>query len=190
MIHPATSVSGSCWFCGRQPAGEDSVVYPFVSVDGDAVTTIVVPRCAACMSIHVAQIRPTSAVVLCAAIVPPVLTSLFAPVPESLRTPLSVLALIAGLIGGIVLVGQFERRRAAKHGTRPDYDAVEYPAYQAIAADSAHWRSQRPSDVKSGVSTSTVFRCRTVADYRSRYAADAAMLAALDAGCREAGIAA
>lgn len=179
--------AGTCWFCGRGPAGRESVVYPFDAREGDEVRVVVVPRCDACAQVHRAQRLPSGVVVGAGAVLPPLLITLLAPVSEGVRTALSAVGMVAGLAGGIVLVSGRERRAAAKHGTRPSYDSLEHEGCRAVAADAA-WRPRRTQGMDTDGSTVT-FRRETVDDYRHVFRNDPKALEALEQGCREAGVA-
>jgi hypothetical protein len=95
--------------------------------------------------------------------------------------------MVAGVVTGIVLVSQRERRTAARSGTRPSYDSREHEGYKALAADTATWR-ERPGPGMKPDSSSVSSRLETVDDYRRHFRNDAKALAALDLACREAGV--
>lgn len=180
-------VAGACWFCGKGPAGGESVAYPFDAQDGSAVRVVVVPRCDACAKVHRAQGVPSAVVIGAAALLPPVLVTLLVPA-SGLRTALNAVALILGVVLGIVLVSQRERRAAAKAGTRPAYDSREHEEFKALSADAA-WRPRAGKGMNQD-SSSVSFREETVGDYRRVFRNDAKALEALEEGCRRAGVAA
>ncbi|MET0555558.1 MAG: hypothetical protein ABW221_21130 [Vicinamibacteria bacterium] len=184
----SAATAGTCWFCGKGRGGGESVAYPFDAQDGSAVRVVVVPRCDACTQVHRRQTLPSIVIVIAAAIVPPTLITLLAPVSGGLRTALNAVGMVAGLVVGIVLVSQRERRTAARTGTRPSYDAREHDAYKAVAADTAAWRPRTVGNLNPA-STSTSARAETVDDYRQHFRNDAKALAALEEGCRRAGLA-
>ncbi len=188
MTQGSTSTAGTCWFCGKGRAGGESMPCPFDAQTGDEVRVVVVPRCNACAQVHRAQMLPSAVILIGAAIVPPTLITLLAPVSDGIRTAFNAAGMVAGLIAGVVLVSQRERRMADRAGTRPSYDAREHEGYKALAADTAHWRP-RPGPGMNPNSSSVGFRLETVGDYRQHFRNDANALAALEAGCREAGIA-
>jgi hypothetical protein len=187
MIQGSTATAGACWFCGKGRAGDESVVYPFDAQNGDEVRVVVVPRCDACAAVHRKQMLPSAVIIVAAAIVPPTLIMLLAPVSGGIRTALNAVGMVAGLVVGIVLVAQRERRTAAKHGTRPSYDSREHEGYKALGVDTAAWRPRSGAGMNPD-SSSVSFRLETVGDYRLHFRNHAKALAALEQGCREAGI--
>jgi hypothetical protein len=188
MTQDSTGTQGTCWFCGKGRGGGESVAYPFDARDGGDVRVVVVPRCDACTRVHRTQMLPSAVILVAAAIVPPTLITLLAPVSGGIRTALNAVGMVAGLLVGIVLVSQRERRTAASSGTRPSYDSREHEGYKAIAADTAGWRPRSVGNLNPD-NTSTSPRAETVDDYRHHFRNDAPALAALEQGCREAGIA-
>lgn len=177
--------TGTCWFCGQGRAGGDSVVYPFDAQGGEGVRVVVVPRCDTCTQVHRAQTTPSAIVIGAAALVPPTLVTLLMPA-SGLRTALSVVGMIAGVVAGIVLVSGRERRAAARHGTRPAYDAREHAGFQALAADPG-WR-ERGGPGMNPDSSHVSSRLETVDDYRLHFRKDPRALAALELACRDAGV--
>ena len=188
MTQGSRATAGTCWFCGKVGGGGESVAYPFDAQGGDDVRVVVVPRCDACARVHRAQTTPSGVIMVVSAMVPPTLITLLAPVSEGIRTTLNVVGMIAGVVAGIVLVSQRERRTAARHGTRPSYDSREHEGYKAIAADTTAWRPRPGPGMNMNRNSSISFRLETVGDYRLHFRNDAKALAALEAGCREAGI--
>jgi hypothetical protein len=188
MTQASMTTAGTCWFCGKGRAGGESVAYPFDAQNGDAVRVVVVPRCDACAAVHRAQWLPSAVIVLAAAFVLPTLITLLAPVSGGIRTALNVVGMVTGVVVGIVLVSQRERRTAARSGTRPSYDAREHEAYKAVALDAAGWRPRSVGNL-SADTKSTSARAETVDDYRHHFRNDARALGALEQGCLEAGIA-
>jgi len=187
MTQGSRATAGTCWFCGKVGGGGESVAYPFDAQSGDGVRVVVVPRCDACAEVHRTRTLPSSVILLTAVFVPPLLITLLAPVSGGIRTALNAVGMIAGLVAGIFLVSQHERRAAARHGTRPLYDSREHQGFKALAADTAGWRP-RPGPGMNQNSSTMSFRLETVGDYRLHFRNDAKALAALEAGCREAGI--
>ena len=188
MPQSSTATTGTCWFCGKGRGGGESIAYPFDAQAGDEVRVVLVPRCDACTQVHRAQYLPSGVILMAAAIVPPALITLLAPVSGGTRTALNAVGMIAGVIAGIFIVSGRERRAAAKQGTRPSYDAREHEGYKEVAADTAGWRQRSVGNLNPD-STSTSARAETVDDYRNHFRNDAKALAALEQGCREAGIA-
>jgi hypothetical protein len=189
MARDSAATTGTCWFCGQGRGGGESVAYPFDALDGGAVRVVVVPRCDACAGVHRAQGLPSAVVLIASAVTLPALVTLLAPVSGGVRTALNAAGMVAGLVVGIVLVSGRERRAAAKHGTRPSYDSREHEAFKALAADTATWRLRSGPGMNQDSSTVS-FRLETVDDYRRHFRNDAPPLAALERGCRDAGIAA
>ena len=187
MTGGSTAGTGTCWFCGKGHGSGESVAYPFDSQDGSAVRVVVVPRCDACTQVHRAQYLPSGVIIGGAAITLPSLITLLAPVSGGVRTALNAVGMVAGVVAGIVIVSQRERRATAKHGTRPAYDAVEHEGYKAVASDTSAWRPRSVGNLNPD-STSTSARAETVDDYRLHFRNDAKALAALEEGCRDAGI--
>jgi len=185
-MSPATP--GTCWFCGQGRGGGDSVAYPFHAQGSDEVRVVVVPRCDACTQVHRAQMLPSGILIAAAAMVPPALITLLAPVSDGIRTALCAVGMVVGVVAGIFVVSGRERRAAARRGTRPAYDALEHEGYKALAADTAGWRQQAGPGMNPD-STTVTFRRETVEDYRRQFGNDAKALAALERGCREAGVA-
>jgi hypothetical protein len=180
--------AGTCWFCGKGRGGGESVAYPFDAQAGDEVRVVVIPRCDACAAVHRAQKTPSAVIIVAAALVPPTLITLLAPVSGGVRTALNAAGMIAGVVVGIVLVSRRERRTAARTGTRPSYDSREHEGYRALATDTTAWRPRSEPGVNPTGSTPT-FRLETVGDYRQHFRNDARALAALELGSREAGLA-
>jgi hypothetical protein len=187
MTEGSTATTGTCWFCGKDRAGGESVAYPFDAQHGE-VRVVVVPRCDACAAVHRAQGLPSAVVLIASAVTLPALITLLAPVSGGVRTALNAVGMVAGLVVGIVLVSGRERRASARHGTRPSYDSREHEGFQALAADTASWR-ERPGPGTNQDSSSVSSRLETVDDYRRHFRNDATALAALEQGCRDAGIA-
>jgi hypothetical protein len=188
MSQGSTTTPGNCWFCGKGRAGGESVAYPFDAQDRAEVRVVVVPRCDACAQAHRAQYLPSGAIIGAAAIVPPTLVTLLAPVSGGVRTALNAVGMVLGVVAGIFIVSGRERRAAAKQGTRPSYDALEHEGYKAVAADTAAWRQRSVGNLNPD-STSTSARAETVDDYRLHFRNDAPALAALERACGEAGVA-
>jgi hypothetical protein len=187
MTQDSMVAAGTCWFCGKGRGGGESVAYPFDAQDGGEVRVVVVPRCDACTRVHRTQMIPSAAILVAAAIVPPALITLLAPVSGGMRTALNAVGMVGGLVAGIALVSQRERRAAARSGTRPSYDSREHEGYKALAADTATWR-ERPGPGMKPDSSSVSSRLETVDDYRRHFRNDAKALAALERACREAGV--
>ena len=124
---------------------------------------------------------------IASAVALPTLITLLAPVSGGVRTALNAVGMVVGLVVGIVLVSGRERRAAEKHGTRPSYDSREHEGFKALAADTANWR-ERPGPGMKPDSSSVSARLETVEDYRLHFRNDASALAALEEGCREAGV--
>ena len=187
MAHDALVTAGACWFCGKGRSGGESVVYPFDARSGDEVRVVVVPRCDACAQIYRTQTTPSAIVLVAAAVTPPTLITLLAPVSGGARTALNAVGMVAGLVAGIALVSQRERRAAVSKGTRPAHDSREHEGFKALQADTAGWRP-RPGDGMNPDSSTVSSRRETVDDFRHAFRNDAKALAALEQGCREAGV--
>ncbi|HQZ16209.1 MAG TPA: hypothetical protein PLD86_04950 [Vicinamibacteria bacterium] len=187
MTEGSRTTAGTCWFCGKGRGCGESVAYPFDAQSGDDVRVVVVSRCDACARVHRTQMLPSGVILVAAVMVPPLLITLLAPVSDGIRTALNAVGMVAGLGAGIVLVSQRERRTAARHHTRPSYDSREHEGYKTLAADTALWRP-RPGPGMNPSSSTVTFRLETADDYRQHFRDDAKALAALEAGCREAGI--
>jgi hypothetical protein len=188
MTQDSMTTAGTCWFCGKGRAGGESIAYPFDAQDGSEVRVVVVPRCDGCTQVHRKQWLPSTVIILASAMVLPTLITLLAPVSGGIRTALNVVGMVAGVVVGIVLVSQRERRTAARNGTRPSYDSRDHVGYKAIAVDTAGWRPRSVGNL-SADTKSTSARAETVDDYRYHFRNDAKALAALERGCAEAGIA-
>ena len=85
MTQGSTAAAGTCWFCGKGRGGGESVAYPFDAQDGSDVRVVVVPRCDACAAVHRTQMLPSGVLIVAAAIVPPTLITLLAPVAGGMR---------------------------------------------------------------------------------------------------------
>ena len=177
--------AGTCWFCGRRPGATESLTFPFWSNRSDEIRILVVPRCGACESVHRGQQLASLAILGACAFVPALLVRL-APVSEGVQTALTVVAFIAGGIAGVVLVAWRERQRAAALGTKPAHGVMEHPEYEALNADSEGWRQRSGPGMSTGDGINR--RRETVAECRRFFANDAKALAALEQGCRDAGV--
>jgi hypothetical protein len=105
------------------------------------------------------------------------------PIPPGARTPVNVVAMIVGVVAGIVLASRRERWDAARRGTRPMHDYAEHDTYRAFFTDQARWRAHR--DPTGHKDDSSVFRRETVSDYRLAYANEPRTMEALDRACGE-----
>ena len=172
-----------CWFCGRRPSGPDAMAFPFFSQVDDETRFVVVPRCGECLAFHKRQMMPSNYVVIGGVVAALAIASVL-PIPPAFKIPVNIVALIGGVVGGIVFTSQRERRAAAQHGTRPMHDYAEHETYRKFFADQARWRSHR--DPTAHKDASTAFRLETVGDYRQRRADEPRTIAALDRACAEA----
>ena len=187
-IDTSLPTSAACWFCGRGEGRENSVALPFWKQDSDEVRVLVLPRCDRCHAFHHRQQFPSGLFIVAFAAVPMLLVKLL-PIPDGVRGVLIVIAMLAGVAGGIVFAANREARQARADGTRPLHDYVQHPPYHALAADTQTWRQARTTGIGDGESSSV--RRETVGDYRiwfTRLSNEPNALAALERGCIEAGV--
>ena len=182
----ASVSDGICWFCRSRVGGMQSVALPFWSNVDDEVRVLVLPRCASCAEFHQRQRIPSGLIMVGAAMLAGVLASLL-PLSEGWRTPVNVAAILSGFLAGLVFTANREARQAKARGTRPLPDYVQHPPYHRLASDTARWRQARGPGISDGSGT----RQESVQDYKRYFLGvlkDATAFAALQRGCRDAGI--
>lgn len=185
---PATS--GTCWFCQRRQGDLNSLAMPFWSNQDESVRVLIIPRCTPCYQHHERGKMPSGLMLIgfiagCMLLLKGLFLTVL-PVPESWQSPSLVLAMIVGLILGLLLVSWRESKLAAAAGTKPSSATREHPEYQALLQDRTHWR-----DRYSAAATSGAFRRDTVTDRRLEFQANtllAPAAAALEAAVQASGI--
>jgi len=182
---PRLPAAGRCWFCSSGLGSVRSLAFPFWSNTADAMRVVVVPRCEACARYHRRrEIQSTTTIVLCAAV--PLVVASALPLSGMVGTLVTAAALLGGFAAGIAIVVRRTRSHPSRHGRRLAIAALDHPEYLALSADTGGWRQQRgPATTK--ISRANLRR-ETVAHYRQVFSADATALAALEQGCRDAGV--
>ena len=176
----------TCWFCGSHDADSHSLALPFWSTRNETVEVVVIPRCPNCAAFHDRQQWPAAVFIIGAAALLMLPVRLL-PLGDGWLTVLTILAMLAGVVLGIVFAAGREERQARSFGTRPKSAYLEHPQYADRAGKPDEWRQNFAPASGDG----NRIRQETVADLRSQFSANplyARALTALQQACTAQGI--
>ena len=182
--------SGRCWFCGQHRGDVNSLAMPFWSNHDDSVRVLIIPRCAHCFQRHKHDKFRSGIIVVGAGAGAMLLLKLLfitiMPISEGWQTAGMVVALILGLVAGVVFVSSRASRAADAVGSRPSSAYLQHPEYVALTQDTKTWRN-----TYSAAATGGAYRRETVGDRRLEFASGGPLAnaaAALEHAVRTSGI--